>query len=97
MFDPKSSKFTFYHFDQIQTKSKLLFSKETADYTAFAYSEHTNKLYFVDGISDHTIQLFENDLNTNQMKQLTIVFNNIDFIQIDKEQKNYLYESAIKR
>ncbi|KOP70326.1 hypothetical protein AMS59_21165 [Lysinibacillus sp. FJAT-14745] len=87
VFDPKSLKFTFYHFDQIQNKSKLLFSKETADYTAFAFSERTNKLYFADGISDHTIQLFENDLNTNQINQLTTIFNNVDLIQIDKEKK----------
>ncbi|MFJ6211689.1 hypothetical protein [Lysinibacillus sp. NPDC092081] len=87
VFDPKSLKFTFYQFDQLQNKSKLLLSKETADYTSFAYSEGNNKLYFADGISDHTIQLFENDLNTNQIKQLTTVFNNVDFIQIDKEQK----------
>ncbi|MGE7941713.1 hypothetical protein ACQKNB_06455 [Lysinibacillus xylanilyticus] len=87
VFDPKSLMFTFYQYDQIQNKSKSLLSKETADYTAFAYSEGNNKLYFADGISDRTIQLFENDLNTNQMKQLTTVFNNVDFIQIDKEQK----------
>ncbi|MEY9978766.1 hypothetical protein [Lysinibacillus sp. RC79] len=84
VFDLKSLKFTFYQFDQFQNKSKFLLSKETADYTAFAYSELNNKLYFADGISDHTIQLFENDLNTNQMKQLTTVFNNVDFMQIDK-------------
>jgi len=87
VFDPKNLMFTFYQFDQIQNKSKLLLSKETADYTSFAYSEGNNKLYFADGISDRTIQLFENDLNTNQMKQLTTVFNNVDFIQIDKEQR----------
>ncbi|MGE7951106.1 hypothetical protein [Lysinibacillus xylanilyticus] len=87
VFDPKSLMFTFYQYDQIQNKSKSLLSKETADYTAFAYSEGSKKLYYADGISDHTIQLFENDLNTNQMKQLTTVFNNVDFIQIDKEQK----------
>lgn len=87
VFDPKSLKFTFYQYDQSHNKSKSLLSKETADYTAFAYSEGNNKLYFADGISDRTIQLFENDLNTNQMKQLTTVFNNVDFIQIDKEQK----------
>ncbi|WP_068984208.1 MULTISPECIES: hypothetical protein [Lysinibacillus] len=87
VFDPKSLMFTFYQYDQIQNKSKLLLSKETADYTSFAYTEGNNKLYFADGISDRTIQLFENDLNTNQMKQLTTVFNNVDFIQIDKEQK----------
>ncbi|MFT9816517.1 hypothetical protein [Lysinibacillus sp. NPDC056185] len=96
VFDPKSLKFTFYHFDQIQNKSKLLFSKETADYTAFAYSERTNKLYFADGISDHTIQLFENDLNTNQMKQLTTLFNNVDFIQIDKDQKIILMRVLLR-
>ncbi|MFJ5566628.1 hypothetical protein [Lysinibacillus xylanilyticus] len=87
VFDPKSLKFTFYQFDQIQNKSKLLLNKDTADYTSFAYSKGNNKLYFADGISDRTIQLFENDLNTNQMKQLTTVFNNVDFIQIDKEQR----------
>ncbi|TQR35979.1 hypothetical protein C7Y47_06760 [Lysinibacillus sphaericus] len=87
VFGPKSLKFTFYHFDQSQNKSKVLFSKETTDFTAFAYSERTNILYFADVISDHTIQLFENDLNTNQMKQLTTVFHNVDFIQIDKAQR----------
>ncbi|MFJ5563511.1 hypothetical protein ACIQGW_16040 [Lysinibacillus xylanilyticus] len=96
VFDPKSLKFNFYQFDQIQNKSKLLLSKETADYTAFAYSELNNKLYFADGITDHTIQLFENDLITNQMKQLTTVFNNVDFIQIDKEQKIILMRVLLR-
>ncbi|KMY32239.1 hypothetical protein ACZ11_08820 [Lysinibacillus xylanilyticus] len=96
VFDPKSLKFNFYQFDQIQNKSKLLLSKETADYTAFAYSELNNKLYFADGIKDHTIQLFENDLITNQIKQLTTVFNNVDFIQIDKEQKIILMRVLLR-
>ncbi|MFJ7979872.1 hypothetical protein ACIQ1D_06130 [Lysinibacillus xylanilyticus] len=96
VFDPKSLKFNFYQFDQNQNKSTLLFSKETADYTAFAFSELNNKLYFADGISDHTIQLFENDLITNQIKQLTTVFNNVDFIQIDKEQKIILMRVLLR-
>ena len=96
LFDPKTLKFNFYLFDQIQNKSKLLFSKETADYTAFAFSERTNKLYFADGISDHTIQLFENDLNTNQMEQLTTVFKNVDFIQIDKDQNIILMRILLR-
>ncbi|MGE7673217.1 hypothetical protein ACQKMV_06470 [Lysinibacillus sp. NPDC094403] len=96
VFDPKSLKFNFYQFDQFQNKSKLLLSKETADYSAFAYSERTNKLYYTDGISDHTIQLFENDLNTNQIKQLTAVFNKVDFIQINKEQ-NIIFMRVLLR
>lgn len=87
IFNPKSLTNTFYQYDPRKNKSKTLLSKNMEDYTSFAYSEDNNKLYFADGTTDNTIQLFENDLNTNQTKQLTIEFSSVDYIQIDKEQK----------
>jgi len=86
IFNPKNLMNTFYQYDPIKNTNKILLSGNMEDYTSFAYSEGNNKLYFADGAKDHTIQLFENDLNTNQSKQLTTEFSNIDFIQIDKEQ-----------
>lgn len=86
IFKPKNLVNTFYQYDPIENKNKILLSKNMEDYTSFAYSERNNKLYFADGAKDHTIQLFENDLNTKQTKQLTTEFSNVDFIQIDKEQ-----------
>jgi len=82
IFNPKNLMNTFYQYDPIKNTNKTLLINNMEDYTSFAYSE----LYFADGAKDHTIQLFENDLNTNQTKQLTTEFSNIDFIQIDKEQ-----------
>ncbi|MCG3086839.1 hypothetical protein [Sporosarcina cyprini] len=96
LFDPKSLVNIFYQYNQTSQENKVLLKKDIVDYTAFAFSEHSNSLYFADKAKDNTMQLFVKNLKTNQTKQLTSEVNNVDFIQIDKTETTIFMRVLLK-
>ncbi|WP_044784558.1 hypothetical protein [Bacillus thuringiensis] len=87
LFNPENLKYTFLNYNPTMKNNKILLEKDIKGYTSFAYSESSNKLYFVDVASNNTNQLFVRDLQNNKQKQLTKGIASVDIIQIDKKQK----------
>ncbi|SMQ81054.1 hypothetical protein SAMN05444673_4111 [Bacillus sp. OV166] len=75
----------FYQYDTNTKKNKILFKKEITDYPTATYSSSNKEVYFTNKTKNQTSQLFKQNLNNSQTKQLTNQFNNVDLLELDEE------------
>jgi hypothetical protein len=86
LFEPNINANTFFEYDIASQKNKIVQKKTIEEYTSFSISKLHNKIYFADKAQDNTMQLFEKDLETEKIRQLTSELSSVDFVQIDKSQ-----------